>query len=348
MGGRQRPTIKTVAARAGVGRTTVSRVINGSELVSDEGQGRRARRHRRAELRTELGRPGTGDEQDELRGPGDSRVGEQTGQRALLLGGHPRGQHRPRGDPDTAPAGARTRPGRAGPAHRVGGGAARRRSAPGLGARARPVAGPVGGHGAAHGARRPPLPRRVAQPRALRQRGRSRCGRQASARTRDGGPSPRSAVPSTWTWRAAGSRAGGRPSRRRGTRSRTSWWPRPTSPRRAARPPCVHSLDDVPGLDAVFVASDVMAAGALAELRRQRRSVPDDVAVVGFDDSILARHSNPPLTSVRQPVEEIGSTIARILLKEIGDPEAAASARRSSHRTRGARIVMSSRGSTRS
>ncbi|MFC4471582.1 LacI family DNA-binding transcriptional regulator [Streptomyces xiangluensis] len=80
-------------------------------------------------------------------------------------------------------------------------------------------------------------------------------------------------------------------------------------------------LEQVPGLDAVFVASDVMAAGALAELRRQERSVPDDVAVVGFDDSIIARHTNPPLTSVRQPVEEIGSMIAHILLKEIGNPE---------------------------
>ncbi|MER6133745.1 LacI family DNA-binding transcriptional regulator [Streptomyces sp. NPDC001815] len=80
-------------------------------------------------------------------------------------------------------------------------------------------------------------------------------------------------------------------------------------------------LEQVPQLDAVFVASDVMAVGALAELRRQKRSVPGDVAVVGFDDSIIARHSNPPLTSVRQPIEEIGSTIAHILLKEIGDPE---------------------------
>ncbi|MFI1488776.1 LacI family DNA-binding transcriptional regulator [Streptomyces sp. NPDC020747] len=80
-------------------------------------------------------------------------------------------------------------------------------------------------------------------------------------------------------------------------------------------------LEQVPALDAVFVASDVMAAGALAELRRQGRSVPDDVAVVGFDDSIIARHTNPSLTSVRQPVEEIGTTIARILLEEIADPE---------------------------
>ncbi|MEV0224812.1 LacI family DNA-binding transcriptional regulator [Streptomyces sp. NPDC050704] len=80
-------------------------------------------------------------------------------------------------------------------------------------------------------------------------------------------------------------------------------------------------LEQVPDLDAVFVASDVMAVGALAELRRQRRRIPDDVAVIGFDDSIIARHSNPPLTSVRQPVEEIGSTIAQILLEEIDDPD---------------------------
>ncbi|MFS8204207.1 LacI family DNA-binding transcriptional regulator [Streptomyces sp. CWNU-52B] len=80
-------------------------------------------------------------------------------------------------------------------------------------------------------------------------------------------------------------------------------------------------LERVPALDAVFVASDVMAVGALAELRRQGRAVPGDVAVVGFDDSIIARHSNPPLTSVRQPIEDIGNTIARILLEEIDDPE---------------------------
>ncbi|MDO0930666.1 LacI family DNA-binding transcriptional regulator [Streptomyces sp. DG2A-72] len=80
-------------------------------------------------------------------------------------------------------------------------------------------------------------------------------------------------------------------------------------------------LEHVPELDAVFVASDVMAAGALAELRRRGRSVPGDVAVVGFDDSIIARHTNPPLSTVRQPVEEIGSMIAHILLEEIGDPE---------------------------
>jgi DNA-binding LacI/PurR family transcriptional regulator len=72
-------------------------------------------------------------------------------------------------------------------------------------------------------------------------------------------------------------------------------------------------LERVPDLDAVFAASDLMAVGALAELRRWRRRVPEDVAVVGFEDSVLARHTNPPLTTVRQPVEELGRTMARIL-----------------------------------
>ncbi|NJP53480.1 LacI family transcriptional regulator [Streptomyces sp. SBST2-5] len=72
-------------------------------------------------------------------------------------------------------------------------------------------------------------------------------------------------------------------------------------------------LERHPDLDAVFAGSDLMAVGALAELRRQGRRVPDEVAVVGFEDSVLARHTNPPLTTVRQPVEELGRHMARIL-----------------------------------
>ena len=79
-------------------------------------------------------------------------------------------------------------------------------------------------------------------------------------------------------------------------------------------------LDRRPELDAVFAASDVMAAGALAELRKRGRRVPEDVAVVGFDDSIIARHTDPPLTSVRQPVEELGRVITQLLLAEIAEP----------------------------
>ncbi|RKE19159.1 LacI family DNA-binding transcriptional regulator [Streptomyces sp. TLI_171] len=72
-----------------------------------------------------------------------------------------------------------------------------------------------------------------------------------------------------------------------------------------------------PDLDGVFCASDVMAAGAMQVLRAAGRRIPDDVAVIGFDDSIVARHTDPPMTSVRQPIEEMGRTMARLLLDEI-------------------------------
>lgn len=74
-----------------------------------------------------------------------------------------------------------------------------------------------------------------------------------------------------------------------------------------------------PGLDAVFAASDVMASGAMLELRAAGRRVPRDVALVGFDDSIVARHVDPPLTSVRQPLAAMGRTMAGLLLDEIAD-----------------------------
>ncbi|WP_335941442.1 LacI family DNA-binding transcriptional regulator [Streptomyces sp. PTD5-9] len=77
-------------------------------------------------------------------------------------------------------------------------------------------------------------------------------------------------------------------------------------------------LDRRPGVDAVFAASDVMAAGARRVLREAGRRIPDDVALVGFDDSAVARHMDPALTSVRQPIEEMGRTMARVLLQEIG------------------------------
>lgn len=69
-----------------------------------------------------------------------------------------------------------------------------------------------------------------------------------------------------------------------------------------------------PGLDAVFAASDLMAAGAMQALRRAGRSVPGDVAVIGFDDAPMARRSEPALTTVRQPVEELAAVATRLLL----------------------------------
>ena len=78
-------------------------------------------------------------------------------------------------------------------------------------------------------------------------------------------------------------------------------------------------LEDRPDLDAVFVASDLMAAGALRALREAGRRVPDDVAVVGFEDSPIARQTDPLLTSVYQPVEEMGRQMARLLVATIRD-----------------------------
>ncbi len=73
-------------------------------------------------------------------------------------------------------------------------------------------------------------------------------------------------------------------------------------------------LDRRPAIDAVFAASDLMAAGALDALRRSGRRVPDDVAVIGFEDSPLAQYTEPKLTTVRQPVEAMGARMAQELL----------------------------------
>ncbi|HET8786401.1 MAG TPA: LacI family DNA-binding transcriptional regulator [Candidatus Limnocylindrales bacterium] len=72
-----------------------------------------------------------------------------------------------------------------------------------------------------------------------------------------------------------------------------------------------------PDLDAVFVASDLMALGAVTALRVAGRRVPQEVAVVGFDDSPLAETMDPPLSSVRQPAEEMGREMTRLLLDAI-------------------------------
>jgi DNA-binding LacI/PurR family transcriptional regulator len=80
-----------------------------------------------------------------------------------------------------------------------------------------------------------------------------------------------------------------------------------------------------PDLDAVFAESDVMAAGARQVLREEGRRIPDDVALVGYDDSAIARHMDPPLTSVRQPIEEMGRAMIDLLLDEIADRRPAAS-----------------------
>ncbi|HEY7201505.1 MAG TPA: LacI family DNA-binding transcriptional regulator [Candidatus Dormibacteraeota bacterium] len=83
-------------------------------------------------------------------------------------------------------------------------------------------------------------------------------------------------------------------------------------------------LERAPELDAVFVASDLMAAGALTALRRAGRRVPDDVAVGGFDDSPAAATLQPPLTTVRQPLARIAAEMVRLLREVIAGEAPAA------------------------
>ena len=80
-------------------------------------------------------------------------------------------------------------------------------------------------------------------------------------------------------------------------------------------------LIEHPDTDGVFAANDLMAQGALAVLRDHGRRVPEDVAVVGFDDSSAATAGRPMLTTVRQPVEEMAAEMTRILLDHIARPE---------------------------
>ena len=75
--------------------------------------------------------------------------------------------------------------------------------------------------------------------------------------------------------------------------------------------------------DAVFVASDVVALGAIAALRESGRRIPDDVSVVGFDDIPLAAFFDPPLTTVRLPAFELGQAAGEALLRRIADPAVA-------------------------
>jgi DNA-binding LacI/PurR family transcriptional regulator len=78
-------------------------------------------------------------------------------------------------------------------------------------------------------------------------------------------------------------------------------------------------LATAPELDGVFIANDLMALGAMQALADASRSVPGDVAVVGFDDSPLAASANPPITTVRQPIVAMGEAVAARLLQEIDE-----------------------------
>lgn len=80
-------------------------------------------------------------------------------------------------------------------------------------------------------------------------------------------------------------------------------------------------LEADPRLDAVFVANDIMAFGAMRALRSAGRLIPDDVAVVGFDDVPASAMTHPPLTTIRQPLYEMGRTAASMVMAAVrGEP----------------------------
>jgi DNA-binding LacI/PurR family transcriptional regulator len=77
------------------------------------------------------------------------------------------------------------------------------------------------------------------------------------------------------------------------------------------------------GFTAVFAHSDLLALGAIRELRARDLSVPEDISVVGYDDIPVASFVDPPLTTVRQPMREVGALAAKVLLDRISGDGAA-------------------------
>jgi LacI family transcriptional regulator len=68
---------------------------------------------------------------------------------------------------------------------------------------------------------------------------------------------------------------------------------------------------------AVFAASDTMGVGALNAIRDRGLRIPDDIAVIGYDDLAFAAHSSPPLSSVRQPVQQMSAQAVQLLIEQI-------------------------------
>ena len=71
------------------------------------------------------------------------------------------------------------------------------------------------------------------------------------------------------------------------------------------------------GATAIVCASDPLALGAIRAARRRGLEVPGDVSVVGFDDSAFMKYTDPPLTTVRQPIETMGRAAVDLLVSQL-------------------------------
>ena len=76
-------------------------------------------------------------------------------------------------------------------------------------------------------------------------------------------------------------------------------------------------MEHAPDLTAIFILNDLMALGALEGARALGRRVPADVSIIGFDDIPFAALANPPLTTVGQPIRQLGEQAADLLLRVI-------------------------------
>jgi DNA-binding LacI/PurR family transcriptional regulator len=80
-------------------------------------------------------------------------------------------------------------------------------------------------------------------------------------------------------------------------------------------------LEEHPDVDGVFACNDLMALGAMAAIEESGRNVPDDVAVIGFDDSVSSRTSRPQLSTIRQDIAALGEAAAELMIAQLnGEP----------------------------
>lgn len=77
-------------------------------------------------------------------------------------------------------------------------------------------------------------------------------------------------------------------------------------------------LDDRP--EAILTSNSLLAAGVLMAIRKSKINIPDEIALVSFDDPIWAKLVEPAITVIEQPTYEIGRTAAELLIKRIQDP----------------------------
>lgn len=80
-------------------------------------------------------------------------------------------------------------------------------------------------------------------------------------------------------------------------------------------------LNDRPDITAVFTANDLMALGAIRAIKEKNLQVPNDIAIVGFDDAEFAEASDPPLTTIKKSRDVMGREAARLMLELLESPD---------------------------